>query len=242
MPQKSIKAVGVTTVAKAAIKAVIYDFDGVIVDSRKANEFYYNRLLRHFGLPEIRAEHCEIIQTLTSREVIDVLFPDPALAEAAKDVEKTMANDAIIPLIRREPYIQETLEVLKRRCRTAIATNRGKSLPLVLEFHQLTSYFDLTISSAQVRHHKPHPECLEMILQHFNLATSEALYIGDAQIDARLAEAAGVAFVAYKNPGLQAWAHITDHREIFEVLQWRGQDLRGRGSGRVNQTRRDGSV
>jgi phosphoglycolate phosphatase len=206
-------------VVNVAIKAVIYDFDGVIVDSRDANLFYYNRLLQKFGLPGVPAKHWEVIQTLTSREVIDVLFPDPALAEAAKEVEKTMANDAIIPLIKREPHIRETLEVLRRGCRTAIATNRGKSLPLVLEFHQLTSYFDLTISSAQVRHHKPHPECLELILQHFKLIPSEVLYVGDAAIDAHLAEAAGVPFVAYKNPGLQAWAHITDHREILEVLK-----------------------
>jgi phosphoglycolate phosphatase len=201
------------------IKAVIYDFDGVIVDSREANEAYYNRLLKHFGLPPVQAGQLEIIYTRTSREVIDVLFPDRALAEAARDVEKTMANDAIIPLITVEPHIRETLEVLRRGCRTAIATNRGKSLPLVLEFHRLTPYFDLTVSSAQVRQPKPHPECLEMILQHFGLTASQVVYVGDAEIDAWLAEAAAVAFVAYKNRGLKAWAHISDHREILGILK-----------------------
>ena len=206
------------------IKAVIYDFDGVIVDSREANEAYYNRLLKHFRLPPVQAGQLEIIYTRTSREVIDVLFPDRALAEAAKEVEKTMANDALIPLITVEPHIQETLEVLRRACRTAIATNRGKSLPLVLEFHRLMPFFDLTVSSAQVRHHKPHPECLEMILQHFALAPGQVVYVGDAAIDARLAEAAGVAFIAYKNPSLRAWAHISDHREILGILNWQGRD------------------
>ena len=41
--------------SKAEIKAVIYDFDGVIVDSREANAAYYNRLLKHFGLPAVRS-------------------------------------------------------------------------------------------------------------------------------------------------------------------------------------------
>jgi phosphoglycolate phosphatase len=206
------------------IKAVVYDFDGVIVDSREANAAYYNRLLRHFGLPEVQAEHWEVIQTLTSREVIDVLFTDLDLARAAKALEKTMANDEIIPLIKVEPQIRETLQILRRSYRTAIATNRGKSLPLVLEFHQLTPFFDLTISSSQVQNHKPHPECLYVILQQFSLAPSQVVYVGDAKIDARLAEAAAVSFIAYKNPALPAWAHINDHREILKILNWRGQD------------------
>jgi len=206
------------------IKAVIYDFDGVIVDSREANAAYYNRLLRHFGLPEVQVEHWEVIQTLTSREVIDVLFTDPYLARAARALEKTMANDEIIPLIKVEPHLRETLQILRRGYRTAIATNRGKSLPLVLEFHHLSPLFDLTISSAQVRNHKPHPECLEIILQQFSLAPSQVVYMGDAEIDARLAEAAAVSFIAYKNPALPAWAHINDHREILKILNWRGQD------------------
>lgn len=202
------------------IKAVIYDFDGVVVDSREANAAYYNRLLQHFGLPPVQSEHWEVIQTLTSGEVIDVLFTDPALARAARALEKTMANDEIIPLIKVEPQIRETLQILRRGYRTAIATNRGKSLPLVLEFHQLSSLFDLTIGSYQVQNHKPHPECLYVILKQFSLAPSEALYVGDAEIDARLADAAAVSFIAYNNPALPAWAHIDDHREILEMLNW----------------------
>jgi HAD superfamily hydrolase (TIGR01549 family) len=175
-------------------------------------------------MPAVQAEHWEVIQTLTSREVIDVLFPDPVLAGKAKAWEKNMNNDEVIPLIKVEPHIKDTLEIVRLGCRTAIATNRGKSLPLVLEFHHLTPFFDLTISSAQVRNHKPPPECLEIILRQFSLTPREAMYIGDAQIDARLAEAAGIGFVAYKKPRLNAWAHISDHREILEILQWRVQD------------------
>ncbi len=206
-------------VTGAEIKAVIYDFDGVIVDSREANEAYYNRLLKHFGLPAVQAGQLEMIYTRTSREVIEVLFGDPSLAKAAQDLEKTMANDDITPMIKVEPHIQETLQTLKGRYRTAVATNRGKSLPLVLQFHHLTDYFDVTVSSNQVKHPKPHPECLEVILQKFSLAPGQVVYIGDAEIDARLADAAGVPFVAYKNPSLSAWAHISDHREILGILK-----------------------
>ncbi len=201
------------------IKAVIYDFDGVIVDSREANAAYYNRLLWHFGLPPVQPEQMEVIQTRTSQEAIAFLFPDPTLNQAARALEQKMDNDEIIPMIRTEPYVRETLDALKHRYRTAIATNRGKSLPLVLQFHDLEQYFDLTVSSVRLQHPKPHPECLEIILQTFSLAPNQALYIGDAEVDARLAAAAGVPFLAYKNRNLPARAHLSDHREIWTFLE-----------------------
>ena len=210
---------GEIRVSNAAIKAVIYYFDGVIVDSREANEAYYNRLLKHFGLPAVQPEQLQMIYTRTSREVIEVLFGDLSLAKAAQALEKTMDNDDITPMIKVEPHIKATLQVLRNRYRTAIATNRGKSLPLVLEFNNLTGYFDLTVSSRQVQHPKPHPECLEIILQKFSLVPDQVVYIGDAEIDARLAAAAGVPFIAYKNPSLSAWAHLSDHREILGILE-----------------------
>jgi phosphoglycolate phosphatase len=205
-------------VARLDIKAVIYDLDGVIVDSREANIAYYNELLRHFGLPPVRVEQTEVIMTRTSREVIEVLFDDPSLVKAAQDFEQTMDNDQIIPMIRLEPHVRETLQALKKRYRTAIATNRGKSLPLVLQFHKLSQYFDCTVSSAEVRQPKPHLEYLEMILQEFSLDPGQAVYVGDAEVDAQLAAATGVPFLAYKNPNLAAWAHLNDHRDIWAIL------------------------
>ena len=200
------------------IQVVIYDLDGVLVDSLDANVAYYNRLLQHFGMPPVRPEHLEIIQTRTSREVIEQLFPDADLAAAARAFEKQMDNEGIIPLIRLQPHVRQTLAALRRSCRTAIASNRGKSLPLVLAHHRLAAFFDLTVSSAQVQSPKPHPDYLQIILATFALTPRQALYVGDADVDAQLAAAVGVPFVAYNNPKLPALAHISDHREILALL------------------------
>ncbi len=209
----------------AAIQAVIYDLDGVLVDSFGANLAYYNRLLAHFGRPPVRPEHYGLIQTGTSREVIAALFPDAALAAAALAYEGQMNNDGIIPLIQLEPYVRPVLEVLRPRWRTAIATNRGKSLPLVLAHHNLTHLFDLTVGSRQVQAPKPHPLYLKLILKTFGLTPAQALYIGDAAVDAQLAAAVGVPFVAYKNPALPAWAHINDHRQVLELVGAKDDEL-----------------
>ena len=108
---------------------------------------------------------------------------------------------------------------LRPRHRTAIATNRGKSLPLVLSNLGLEDLFDLTVSAYDVTRPKPHPECLLRILIHFRLEPEEALYIGDSPVDQEVAAAAGVPFAAYKNPGIKARYHFQSHLDLLPVLK-----------------------
>lgn len=200
------------------IKAIIYDCDGVLIDSRDSNEAYYNHILEHFGQPPLTDEHLRMIQFLTAGEVMAHVFDGTGLLDEALNYEKTLGNNRFIPIIRVEPNIREVLMHLRQNYRTAIATNRGKSLRPLLAFHGLTSMFDMVVSSYDVSQPKPDPECLNIILKHFRLMPEEALYIGDNEIDQVLCERAVMPFIAYKNRSLQAAHHIGDHLELLELL------------------------
>lgn len=200
------------------IKVIIYDCDGVLIDSRRANAAFYNHILARFGLPPLSPEQLDFVQVSTSQEAIDHLFQgNPRLAEA-QAYQRHLDNRPFISLLRLEPHVREVLTQLRPAYRLAIATNRGKSLPLVLEQLGLTDLFQLTVTCYQVRRPKPHPECLWKVLRHFQVKPEEALYIGDAEVDRLVAAAAGVPFVAYKNPNLQASHHLQDHLELLQVL------------------------
>lgn len=199
-------------------KAVIYDCDGVLIDSRRANQAFYNHILQRFGLPEITPAQLTRAQFLTSRETIHLLFAGTSWLDQALEYQEAVDNTPFLPFLSLEPHIKETLAALRPSHHTAIATNRGRSLPLVLERLGLTEFFDLTISSLDINHPKPHPECLLLILQHFSIEPQEALYIGDAEVDRRVAARAGVPFIAYKNPALKALHHLEDHLTILQIL------------------------
>jgi phosphoglycolate phosphatase len=200
------------------IKAIIYDCDGVLIDSRESNEAYYNHILEHYGQPPLTEEHRHMIQFLTAGDVMGLIFADTGLLNNALTFEKALDNELFISLIHVEPNTREALTHLRQKYRTAIATNRGKSLRPLLNYHGLTSMFDMVVSSYDVSHPKPDPECLNIILKHFRLMPEEALYIGDNEIDQVLCERAGMPFIAYKNPSLRAAHHIGDHFELLEIL------------------------
>ncbi len=89
----------------------------------------------------------------------------------------------------------------------------------VLVDHGLQGYFNLVVSSLDVKRPKPDPESLVKILNHFGLTPHEAIYIGDSEIDELAAKAAGIPFVAYKNSALTAAYEIEHFRDIEILLE-----------------------
>jgi phosphoglycolate phosphatase len=200
-------------------QVIIYDCDGVLIDSRESNRAFYNHILARFGLPPLTEAQLEMVHVSTAQGAIDYLFAGRPELAAAQAYQRTINNEPFLPLIRPEPHIREVLIRLRSRYATAIATNRGKSLPLVLKNLGLAELFDLTVSAYDVTRPKPDPECLSKVLTHFRLSPAAALYIGDSQVDREVAAATGVSFAAYKNPALLARYHLQDHRDLLPVLE-----------------------
>lgn len=200
------------------LKVIIYDCDGVLVDSSHANQAFYNHILSHFGLPPLTPEQWQVVKPLTAVAALDYLFEGHPAREAAQEYQKTVDNTPFLPLLTPEPHLKETLARLQGHYHLAIATNRGKSLPLVLEALGLIPFFDFTVTSLEVRHPKPHPECLKRILARFRVPPTAACYIGDSAVDQQTAANAGILFGAYRATDLPADFHLSDHLDLPLLL------------------------
>jgi HAD superfamily hydrolase (TIGR01509 family) len=123
----------------------------------------------------------------------------------------------LIPLMKMEEGLTETLSQLRGSVRLAVCTNRSTSMDAVLESFNLGSYFDFVMTAAKASFPKPHPDPLLRLLAYFGLKTHEVVFIGDSTIDSQAAAAAGVPFVAYRAE-LPATARIERHEEILDLL------------------------
>jgi phosphoglycolate phosphatase len=210
------------------LKVIMYDCDGVLINSSLANQAFYNHILAHFGRAPLTPEQWAYVKPLAAPDALTWLMQDtPWLAEA-QEFQKTVDNTPFLPLIRVEHDLIETLTRLSPRYRLAIATNRGKSLLPVLEHCGLAEFFDFTVTSLDVQHPKPHPECLNRILQHFDVLPDQACYIGDSDLDRKVSARAGVLFGAYQSSSLQADFHLHNHLDLWRLLRGR---LVGEGQG-----------
>ncbi len=200
------------------IKAVIFDCDGVLFDSRQANTEYYNHLLAHFLLPPMKPDEEAFVHMHTAGESVRHIFRGTGYEGKAQDYRAKMDYTPFLDDLIVEPGLIPLLETLKPRFGLAVATNRSDTISSVLRKYELDGFFQIVVSSLGVLHPKPHPECIHKILSFFHISQQEAVYVGDSSVDYVAAREAQVFFVAYKNPLLDADKHVSRLMEIADLL------------------------
>jgi phosphoglycolate phosphatase-like HAD superfamily hydrolase len=199
-------------------KVVTFDCDGVMFDTQKANDAYYNSILNFFNMPPMTADEAAYAHMHTVEEALNYLFNEPDIRSKAKKYCKEMSYQSFMKLMIIEPNLKQLLAKLRPTYFTAIATNRTNTIQRVLLEHGLTHYFDLVVSALDVTNPKPSPDQLLKILMHFEINTSQMLYIGDSKLDELAAKAAQVPFAAFDNTTLNADYHVNNLKEIEAIL------------------------
>lgn len=200
------------------IRGIIYDCDGVLFESHRANLAYYNTVLEHFGVPAVSAEdrdRAHLCHTAASPRVFEVLLPgrvEEALAFAA-----TVDYRRFIPFMTPEPGMVEALAVLSDRLPLAVATNRGNSMTEILTHFGLERFFRIVVTSRDVERPKPHPDMLFRAARGLGVAESELLFMGDSELDREAARGAGIRFAAYGG-GVEGDMAIGGHGELVALL------------------------
>lgn len=199
----------------AGIKGVIFDCDGVLVDSKDSNRMFYNFIRQKLGMLPITPEEEEFVHANAVLISIAHIVPPERLAEA-EAARKEIDYSDLLPFTFLEPGLVGLLDSLRDRgLRLGVNTNRTDSMGMLLESFELTEYFSPVVTAGTVKHPKPNPEGVHRILREWNLSRQEVAFIGDSQVDEATARAAGVTFWAYKNPRLAAHLHVDD----FEALR-----------------------
>ncbi|MBU2552374.1 MAG: HAD family hydrolase [Proteobacteria bacterium] len=199
-------------------RLVIFDCDGVMFNSRRANEAFYNAIRRHFGLPPMDLGQIDYVHMATAEESVNYIIPDPALRAPAQAYRLTLDYRPFVRLMIMEPELRDVLAFLRPGIKTAVSTNRSNTIRPLLENFGLMDSFDMVVSSQDVTRPKPDPESVFLILDRLDVRPGDALFVGDSTTDADAAHGAGVELVAYRNPDLPAEYHIRALGQIKTIV------------------------
>ncbi len=202
------------------LKGLIFDCDGVIIDSRTANTAYYNQIRSRMGMPDITPDEEAFVHMATVDQAIFHIIPERlrGSAEMAMAMAFVRNNKELWNKVTLERHILEFLRWIKPcGLRLGICTNRIDPLHELLEPFNILPYFD-TVKTAADHPPKPSPEGLLAILNEWKLAPEEVAYIGDSKVDEAAARSAGIPFLAYKNESLSSSFHIRDYHELIREL------------------------
>lgn len=184
-----------------AVRAVLIDLDGTMLDTVLDLHAAANAMLRELGRTEITVETARTyvgrgIPVLVKRCLAGRLDaaddpappPDDALASFRRHYAESNGREAAV-----YPSVLEGLAAFKAKgLRLACITNKAEAFtrPL-LERTGLAGYFDVVVSGDTLPRSKPDPMQLIWVCGHFDLKPHDMLLIGDSLNDFKAARAAG---------------------------------------------------
>lgn len=206
------------------LKLIVFDCDGVMFDSKRANIEYYNHLLHHFSLSPMTPEQEDYVHMSSVSDSIDHIFKGaPQLTRAEIDTYHSQVGyGPFLQYMKMEADLVEFLQTTQDTYTLAISTNRSNTMIPLLQEHNLTDYFAKVVTALTATRPKPAPDGLLEILDHFQCRPSETIFIGDSIFDLQQASACGVDLIAFKNPELAGRYHVNSFLEILALPPFRG--------------------
>lgn len=201
------------------LKIIIFDCDGVLFDSREANRAYYNQLLAQFDCPPMDETELQYVHSHNVTDSVAHIFRHH-LHIRQELVDRYRTELDYTPFLQHmimEPDLMEFLQLIKPRYHTAISTNRTTTMPMLLDIFKLRPWFDQVVTALDTPQPKPSPDALYMILEKFQTRVSEAIYIGDSEVDLEHTRSVGMDMIAFKNPTLDADYHVDSFMAIPQL-------------------------
>ena len=184
------------------LKAVIFDLDGLLVDSTKLQIQADQEFIKSFGkifLPGGGREGMRIIDiTREYKDVYDLPGSAEDLYAKRQQIFFGLARkylqlfNGVMPLLNK---LQE------RKLKIALATSGDREyVKLVFEkFPQLTDYFSVVVSSEDVARGKPNPDVYKKALEKLKIKSDEAVVLEDSVNGITAAKLAGIQVICIPN-------------------------------------------
>jgi len=196
-------------------KAVLFDLDGVLVDSYDCWFHLLQDAMREQGEKPVSLEEFDGRWGQGPEADREVFFPEWSLEELMAFYEKRFGE--YTRWAKSEPGSEMILKHLQsRNQKIEVASNSPTSVVNdLLKYVGLEKYPDAVIGVEQVKESKPAPDLLLKALEVLGLTKQEVCYVGDSTYDAQAAKAAGIFFVGYKRPGQISVKNFQELAELF---------------------------
>lgn len=190
---------------KCKILAVIFDMDGVLVDSEGANINAARKTFRDLGLPLTKDEEEQIPgrssrvfvpEFMRQRGITDIAKHERIIAINRQNYDSIWENE-----VKLMPDAANVISALSAHgIKLAIAsTNRRSRVERFLEKFEFREYFAIIVTGNEVKNLKPDPDLYLLARKELAIPSKHILVIEDTQIGVEAAKNAGLACGAIPN-------------------------------------------
>ncbi|MRX06405.1 HAD-IA family hydrolase [Pseudoduganella sp. FT25W] len=184
------------------LRAILWDNDGVLVDTEQLFYEANQELFRPFGL-ELSAQHFFDWYLADNCGAWHLL--EPQLTAEQMDAERSGRNVRYAARLASEHIpaidgVAEVLAALAPRVRMGVVTSSNSDhFEIIHQRLDLRRYFEFVLTHESYTHSKPSPEPYLLGLQRLGVGADEALVVEDSPRGLQAATAAGIRCIILRN-------------------------------------------
>lgn len=207
-----------------AIKAILFDMDGVLIEAKEWHYQALNRALDLFGMAISRHDHETSFDGLPTSRKLEILSIERGLPRELhpflNEMKQRYTTEMVHTLCRPRFAQERALSTLKARSyRMAVCSNSIRStVELMMEKANLRQYLDLVVSNEDVTKAKPDPEMYCKAIEHFGLRPDECLVVEDNENGIKAAKASGAHLLVVQDVSQTCITNITARIEEIEAF------------------------
>ena len=182
---------------KPNINCILFDFDGVLIDSLPAMEIAWKSVQNKFGILNTFVDYKKYIG-LPFKEILKKLNIDQKYHEGIKEHYSKISSQNI-KLIKLNPYVNYTLDWLKGNfIKTGIVTSKDKIRTLeLIQYFQLN--VEIVVTPDLTKLGKPSSQPILFAAKDLKVNTNEIIFVGDMESDMQCALNSNCHYLHYKN-------------------------------------------
>jgi beta-phosphoglucomutase family hydrolase len=193
-----------TNAINRPVQAVIFDMDGVLVDSEFLHTRAEKRTLDPYGI-ELSKEEINHYMGMGVNTMLASLierYDLPVSRESLFRTHEKNLSDLFQKELKIMPGAREIITLfLDQKIKLALASSSSPSLiKLVLQKFELTPIFNVAISGEEVEHGKPFPDIFLKTAELLNIKSDQCVVIEDSKNGVASAKSAGMFCIGFQSP------------------------------------------
>lgn len=207
------------------LKAVIFDLDGVIIDSEPLHTKAVVQALRQYNV-ELTQDYCNQFIGTTVVHMMETIRNDYSLQASVEELIRA-DQTARQQLLQSETYpvvpnIRGFIaDLYEHGVQLAVASSSTQEeIEAVIHRLSLEPFFSVLLSGTKVAHPKPAPDIFLEAARRLSVEPSECVVVEDSFLGVTAAKAAGMTRIGFLNPnsGNQDLSHVDFVVESFEEI------------------------
>jgi HAD superfamily hydrolase (TIGR01509 family) len=192
-------------------KAVLFDMDGVLVDSIESWRKALNHALEKYNMDKISKE--VFIKKYWGHDLYDNLKRNNLPLKVGMFCNKVYSEH--LEDVKIYPNVKEVLEKLSKYPKCVITNTPCDCTKQILETFDIAKYFDFIFTSDDVKLAKPDPEIVLLACKKLELEPKDVVLVGDTDSDIAAGHAAGCKVIGVR---IKADYFIEDITDLLNIL------------------------